>query len=312
MGHHHPHHGHHGHDHGPDEHHSVHGGGAIRALKLSLIVTLTFMVVEIVGGYLANSLALISDGVHMATDAAALAFSLFTIWLSKRPAKSGFTFGYQRVEILGALLSGLTVWLIAGFLIFESIERMDSPPAVRGGMVFVIATIGLIANLISVSLLHAKSKESLNVRAAYLHVLTDCLGSVAAMISGVVIWLTGWGMIDPIITCVLSALMLWSSWRLISETVGILMERMPEHLSSEKIIDALAAIPDVEEVHDLHVWTLSSGKVSLSVHLTSRSPHVLAAANSLLLKEFGINHTTIQVEVPDNDLAHSDDCASGH
>lgn len=305
-------HHHHGHDHGPDEHHSVHGGGAVRALKLSLIVTLTFMAVEIVGGYFANSLALISDGVHMATDAAALGFSLFTIWLSRRPAKDGFTFGYQRVEILGALLSGLTVWLIAGFLIFESIDRLNSPETVRGGMVFVIATIGLVANLISLSLLHAKSKESLNVRAAYLHVITDSVGSVAAMISGIVIWMTGWALIDPIITCLLAALMLWSSWRLVMETLGILMERMPEHLSSEKITAALAAIPGVEEVHDLHVWTLSSGKISLSVHLTSHSPHVLADANSILLKEFGINHTTIQVEVPNNDLAHSHDCASSH
>jgi cobalt-zinc-cadmium efflux system protein len=278
-----------------------------------MFVTLLFMGVEFVGGYLANSLALVSDAVHMLTDSGALFLSLFVVWISKRRAPRSYTYGYQRVEILGALLNGLLVWLISGFLIFESISRFQDPPTVRGGMVLWIATIGLISNLASLYFLHRSSKDNLNVRSAYLHVMSDSLGSVGAMIAGAVIALTGWQLADPIITVLLALLMLWSSWRLVRETVGILLERSPIHLKLEKIEEALRALPGVRGVHDLHVWTLSSGSISLSVHLIGESSvntgELLHEAVHILEHDFSITHTTIQVEPEGSELAaHCGDC----
>jgi cobalt-zinc-cadmium efflux system protein len=309
-------HSHHSHSHAhsgadsePSDPH-VHRTALVRALS----VTLVFAAVEIVGGYASNSLALISDSVHMLTDAGALALSLAVIWMSKRKAPRGYTFGYQRLEILGALLNGLLVWLLTGFLIFESIERFQNPPDVKGVWVFWIALIGLGANLSSLYFLHRSSKENLNIRSAYLHVLTDSLGSVGALIAGAVIALTGYRIIDPMITVALSLLMLWSSWSLVREAVGILMERSPSHLRLDAIEAVLRSLNGVCEVHDLHVWTLSSGKISLSVHLIAEGEsigtgEILHEANHRLEEEFGILHTTIQVEPAGSDTAeHCSPC----
>jgi cobalt-zinc-cadmium efflux system protein len=271
------------------------------------------MGVELVGGYLANSLALISDGIHMLMDGGALVLSLLVAWVSKRKAPRGYTYGYQRVEILGAFLNGLLVWLISGFLIFESIDRFRAPPPVKGGWVFWIATLGLVANVVSLYFLHRSSKESLNVKSAYLHVMTDSLGSIGAMIAGAVIVLTGKGIVDPIITVVLAGLMLWSSWNLVREAVGILLERSPAHLQLEEIEHALGNLEGVRGIHDLHVWTLSSGSVALSVHLIGeprREPGgLLHEAMHVLAERFSITHTTIQVEPEGSELSsHCEDC----
>ncbi|MBS1963200.1 MAG: cation transporter [Bdellovibrionales bacterium] len=321
FGHHHHHSDGHDHDHGHD-----HGYGADRApsedasataLKRAFVVTVGFMGIELVGGYLANSLALVSDGIHMLLDGGALALSLFAAWASKRRAPRGYTYGYQRVEILGALLNGLLVWLISGFLIFESIDRFRAPPDVKGGIVFWIATIGLISNLASLFFLHRSAKENLNVKSAYLHVITDSLGSVGAMIAGAVISLTGWQLADPIITVALALLMLWSSWSLVREAVGILLERSPAHLRLEEIEQALVALEGVRGIHDLHVWTLSSGSVALSVHLVGTAQgdqgellhNLLTAAAHVLEERFSITHTTIQVEPEGSELTnHCGDC----
>ncbi len=292
----------HSHDHGAGGH--VHGGAerSESALKRAFAITFVFMAVEFVGGYWANSIALVSDAVHMLTDSGALMLSLFVVWISKRKAPRDYTYGLQRVEILGALLSGLLIWLLAGFLIFESFSRMENPPEVRGGILFWVASIGLLANLSSLFFLHRSAKENLNVRGAYLHVLTDSLGSVGAMIAGGVISLTGFHLIDPIVTIVLSLLMLWSSWRLVREAVLVLLERAPSHLKLEEIEMELSALPGVRAVHDLHVWTLSSGRVALSVHLVGASENSEAHAELLheaahrLEERFAITHTTIQVE----------------
>lgn len=288
----------HTHSHPPD---SAHSEAHRKALVRALVVTLIFAVVEVVGGYLANSLALISDSIHMLTDAGALVFSLAVLWMSRRKAPPGYTYGYQRLEILGALLNGLLVWLVTGFLIYESIERFQAPPDVDGGMVFWVALIGLLANLVSLFFLRRSSKENMNVRSAYLHVLTDSIGSIGALISGVVIVLTGYRIVDPIVTVFLSGLMLWSSWSLVREAVGILMERSPPHLKIDAIVESLRTVTGVSEVHDLHVWTLSSGQVSLSVHLIAEgdaigSGEILHEAIHRLEEGFGITHTTIQVE----------------
>lgn len=273
------------------------------------------MLIEIVGGFFSNSLALISDGVHMAMDVGALFVSLFAVWLSSRPAQSGYTYGYQRVEILGALLNGLTIWLISGFLVYESYRRFSAPPDVRAGWVIGIGSLGLIANLVSLKFLHGAQKENLNVRSAYLHVLTDCLGSVAAILSGVIIQFTGWKLVDPILTCVFSILMLWGSWRLVREAVEVLMERSPSGVDLDRIEKSLLSISGVSGLHDLHVWTLSSGRIALSVHLRRVSEvtdlnesQTLSQANELLAKDFGITHSTIQIE--SEVLADCGDCGS--
>lgn len=301
----------HGHSHG----HHAHGSNAHGiALARAFVVTLLFAGVEVVGGYLSNSLALLSDSVHMLMDSGALALALAVTWIARRKAPRGYTYGYQRVEILGALLSGLLVWLLTGFLIYESVERFQNPPDVKGDWVFWIASIGLAANLCSLFFLHRSSKENLNVRSAYLHVLTDSLGSVGAMIAGGVIYLTGLKIVDPIITVLLSLLMLWSSWSLVKEAVGVLMERSPGHLQLDAIETALRSLDGVREVHDLHVWTLSSGRVSLSVHLIVEaaavaSGEVLHEATHRLEEEFGISHTTIQMEPEGSETAeHCSPC----
>jgi cobalt-zinc-cadmium efflux system protein len=291
----------HAHDHGHSHGHGHrHGDAGSRALFKALGVTLTFMVIEAVGGYLANSLALVSDAAHMLTDAGALSLSLFVVWLSRRPSTPVMSFGYHRVEILGALGSGLAIWVLAGYLVYEAVQRMSAPPEVQGPMVFAVATAGLIANLISMRFLN-HSHESLNVRAAYLHVLSDLLGSVGAMVAGIVLWTTGWRPIDPIVTVVFSALMLFSSWDLVKESLAVLMESAPGAVNPADVKKDLAAIEGVREVHDLHIWSVSSGRHALSAHLISdgSSKALLARANAVLQEKHGIRHTTIQIEHPE-------------
>lgn len=320
FGHHHHHHGHgHSHDHDHDhdqghdhEHsHSGHGGGdPSRALTRAMLVTILFMVVELVGGWYANSLALISDGVHMLTDVGAMLLSLFALWMARRPRTLVMSFGYHRAEILGALFSGLAIWLLAGFLVYEAVIRMSAPPEVHGVMVFVIAMIGLVANLASMKMLHSSKQHNINVRAAYLHLVADSLGSVGAVIAGAVLWATDWRPIDPIITLIFSALMLFSSWELVKEAVGVLMEGSPAHVDPKTILTTLKSLPGVTEVHDLHVWSVSSGRLALSVHLIAEDAGAtLAAANEALRSKHSIRHTTIQVEHPSRfERANCYDC----
>ncbi len=265
-----------------------------------MFITLVFMVIEFVGGWFSNSLALISDAAHMLTDIGAMLLSLFALWIARRPVTLSMSFGYHRAEILGALSSGLLIWLISGVLIYEAVVRMQAPPEVRAPVVFVVAVIGLIANLFSMRILHSAKKENLNIRAAYLHLLADALGSVGAIVAGAVLWLTGWRPIDPIITILFAVLMLVSSWSLVKEAIEVLMESTPSHIDPEQIQKELQALPTVREAHDLHIWSVSSGRLALSVHLISdASEALLVAANELLENHFGIVHTTIQVEHPD-------------
>jgi cobalt-zinc-cadmium efflux system protein len=294
----------HGHDHGHGHggHHHAHSmrGKAPTVIVRAILVTFVFMIVELVGGWMSNSLALISDAAHMLTDIGAMLLSLFAIWVARRPVTLTMSFGYHRAEILGALLSGLLIWLISGVLIYEAVIRMQSPPEVQGPIVFVVAVIGLAANLFSMWMLHAAKEDNLNVRAAYLHLLSDSLGSVGAIIAGIVLWLTDWRPIDPIVTVIFAGLMLVSSWSLVKEAVGVLMESTPSHVDPTQIQKHLVEIEGVQEAHDLHIWTVSSGRLALSVHLVSESAEVtLKLAHELLREKFGIVHTTIQVEHPD-------------
>ncbi|MGK5084735.1 cation diffusion facilitator family transporter [Bdellovibrionota bacterium FG-1] len=292
------HHHHSDHDHHSPFHH--HFGNAPQAVLKAMCVTAIFMVLELVGGWAANSLALISDGAHMLTDVGAMSLTLFVLWLARRPSSDTMSFGYHRAEILGALASGLTIWIIAGFLIYEAVLRMQEPPEVKGPIVFVIAVIGLLANLVSMYLLSDAKHHNLNVRAAYLHMISDMLGSIGAVIAGAVLWATGWRPIDPIITVLFSGLMLVSSWSLVKEAVQILMESTPTEVDPRQVRQDLKAIAGVQEVHDLHIWTVTSGKHALSVHIIAgAAQNLLNHVNALLKERYGIIHTTVQIEHPE-------------
>ncbi|MCM2323918.1 MAG: cation diffusion facilitator family transporter [Oligoflexia bacterium] len=300
-GHEHEHEHDHDNDHGHGHGHSHAHGKAPRAIVRAMVVTLIFMGIEVAGGLISNSLALLSDAGHMLTDVGAMLLSLFAIWVARRPSTASMTFGYHRAEILGALISGLLIWLIAGVLVFEAIGRLQAPPEVNGRVLLGVAAIGLLANLASLGMLHSAKKENINVRAAYLHIVADSLGSVGAILAGVILMLTGWRPIDPIVTIVFAGLMLYSSWHLIKEALAVLMESAPSGMDPQQVRAELQAVPGVLEVHDLHIWSVSSGRLALSVHLVARDSEqqILHEANGLLEKRFRIVHTTIQVEHPD-------------
>ncbi len=272
-----------------------------RAIKFALIVTLAFMAIQLIGGIIANSLALLADAVHMGTDAAAFVLSLFAFWMSRRPATSKMSYGYYRAEILGALLSSAALWVVSVFLIYEAIRRMAAPPEVRGGLVFIIALITLVMNLITMRILHGTQKESLNVRAAYLHVISDLLGNIGVLIAGAIIYFTGWYIADPILTILFMGLILWSTTKMVWEAVEILMEASPRKIDPDAVRQSLEALPTVVGVHDLHIWTVSSGRLAMSVHLLSRDEkRVLSEAHHMIADEYKISHMTIQIEDPDH------------
>lgn len=270
------------------------------AIRRALILVLIFMVVEFVGGFLANSLALMSDALHMLTDSIALMLALFAFWIAGRPSTPKMSFGYHRAEILGALTGGLLIWFLTALLVYEAILRFKAPPEVKGSLLFVVASMGLIVNLISAWMLHSARSENLNLRAAYLHVLGDLLGSVGAIFAGLIILLTGWRLIDPLVTFLIAGLLLYGSWKIVIEAVGVLMESTPRGIDPEEVRQVLERLEVVEEVHDLHIWSVSSGILALSAHLVSTNQSdALAEANQTLDKRYGIHHTTIQVEHPE-------------
>ncbi len=289
----------HGHSHGHHHHEHGHSHGQV-ALSRALVVTVIFLIVEVICGFLANSLALISDAGHMLTDVGGILLSLFVVWVARRPATRTMSFGYHRAEILGALGSGLSIWVLAGVLIFEAAQRIQTPQEVQAPLVIAMGALGLLANLISMKFLHSEQKNSLNVRGAYLHVIYDALGSVGALIAGIVLWRTGWSQIDAIVTFFLAALMLWGSWSLVRDSVMVLMESTPGGIDPLVVQSSLEKIEGVREVHDLHIWTVSSGRLALSVHIISdQGEQVLTRANEALAERFKISHTTIQIEHPE-------------
>lgn len=272
---------------------------ASRRLGWTLVLIAGYMVAEVVGGLWTNSLALLSDAGHMLSDAAALALSLAALWIARRPPTPERTFGFHRAEILAALINGAALGAIAVLIFVEAWDRFQSPPTVRGGPMLVIAAGGLVVNLVALGLLSADRKHSLNVRGAWLHVLGDTLGSLGAMTSGVLIWAFGWHWADPLASVLIGGLILVSSWRLLQETVAILMEGTPAHLDVAAIREALAATPGVLDVHDLHVWTITSGMDSLSCHVVADReacpPDLLRRLQTILRDRFGLDHVTIQV-----------------
>jgi cobalt-zinc-cadmium efflux system protein len=272
--------------------------------RLWLVLGLTgaFMVLEVIGGWLSGSLALLADAGHMLTDVGALALSLLTAWIAQRPADDSKTYGYLRWEILAALVNGAALFGIAGWVVVEAVERLQHPQAVRTGLFLGVAAAGLLVNLVSLYALHGTREGSLNARGAYLHVLGDALGSVGALTAAAIIWLTGWTQADPIASIALSLLILTGAWRLIRESTDILLDAVPGHVELAEVQRRIRGVEGVAAVHDLHVWTVVSGVVAMSGHAVvpdlESHPGVLDAIRTEMAA-LGIGHVTIQLEVAD-------------
>lgn len=287
-------HAHHGHSHGEAS------ADNRRRLTLTLVLAAAYMLAEAVGGWLTGSLSLLADAGHMLSDAAALGLSLFAIWIGQRPPNSRRTWGYYRTEILAALANGAALVAISLWVVVEAFARLRNPPPVDAPVMMAIAAGGLAVNLIGLRILSGGRDGSLNVRGAWLHVLTDALGSVQAILAGVLIWAFGWQWADPAASVLISILVVYSAWHLLKETVGVLMEGTPAHIDLDRVRNTLAGLPGVCGVHDLHVWTITSGMEALSAHLVvveeASTTTLLRQVRSSLHDEFGIHHATVQIE----------------
>jgi len=290
--------------HGPPGHHHdhTHGHGLQNRKRLGWAFAMSFlyMVAEFVGGWLTNSLALLADAGHMLSDVSALALSFFAIWIAARPSPSHRTYGYYRAEILAALVNGASLIAIAMVIFWEAIQRFQSPEEVAGPMMMGIAIGGLVINLISMSILHGGKDESLNLRGAWLHVMMDALGSVGAIIAGLAIWQFDWQWVDPLASILIGSLVIYSSWRLLAEAVSVLMESAPANINVDEVHDAMTEVRGVSEIHDLHIWTITSGLISLSAHAVTEDDRpdvdVLKELREMVNDRFGIDHVTIQIE----------------
>lgn len=287
------------HDHHHGHSHSHDSSASVKSLRLSLALTATLLVAEVVGGLVSNSVALLADAGHMLTDVGALGLSLFVAWFAQHASTPQKTFGYLRWEILAAFLNGAMLLLISVWIMWESVVRLSNPEPIQGGLMLWIAVAGLIVNVISARILHSASTESVNVRGAYLHVLGDMLASVGTVAAAIIISYTGWLIADPIASFVTTALIIRGAWKLVREAVDILLESTPEHIPVDAVRKQLEAIPNIESVHDLHVWSVTPKMVAMSVHAVVREPsahqHVLEHVHDAM-RLFGIEHVTVQLE----------------
>lgn len=274
--------------------------GNRKRLTFALVLTATYMVAEVVGGLAANSLALLADAGHMFSDAAALGLSLVAVVLTQRPATPQRTYGFHRAEILAALTNGAALLVLSVLITREAWERLSSPPQVQGGLMLVVAFGGLVINFANLLVLSGGRRHNLNVRGAWLHVLGDALGSVGAIAAGAGIYFFGWWWADPVASFVIAALVLYSAWGLVRETLDVLMEGVPKGISVDEVATALKELPGVLDAHDLHVWALTSGRNIATTHLVispdADHQRIIDAANRILADRFTIEHATIQVE----------------
>ena len=276
--------------------------GQGRPLAIALGITLAFLIAEVIGGIVTGSLALLADAGHMATDVAALGLSLFAIWLAGRPATPERSFGYQRAEVLAALANAATLVAISIYIFWEAWSRLGEPPEVDSGPMLVIAIAGLAANAASAWVLSRGGghQHNLNTRGAFLHVIGDMLGSVGAIIAAIVMLVTGWYLADPILSAGIGLLILWSSWQLLKESVDVLLESTPAHVDAIEVRTAICEVDGVAGVHDLHIWTVTSGLDAVSAHIEVEDMEqwhdVLVELARMLRERFGIAHVTLQPE----------------
>ena len=276
-----------------------------RRLLIVLSITVFFFTAELIGAYYANSLALMTDAVHVLTDIAALALSLLTLWISARPASSAKTFGYLRAEILGALFNGLLLWVLVIFVWFEAAERLRNPPAVHSPTMMAVATLGIAVNSFSAWMTFGAGtgqmgRAGMAVRAVFVHVVSDLVGSIGVLLAGALTLFTGWREADPIVSIVIGCLIVYGSWELVRDGVDILMESVPSHINLDELRDDLLAVRGTEEVHDLHVWCLTSRQLALSAHAVvanaADQDRVLGDMAAMLEHKFNIRHMTVQLE----------------
>lgn len=273
-----------------------------RRLLIALGITALMTVLELVGGIMSNSLALLGDAGHMFTDTLALILSFFAIGLARRPADPKRTYGFLRAEILAALLNGAILVGIAGVIFYEAYRRFNAPPEIAGGLMLAVAAIGLAANVAGISFLHSASRQNLNIKGAFLHMWSDALSSIGVIAAAGVILLTDWNYADPLISILIGILILRGAFQLLWESVNILLEAAPHHLDSGRIAAEIGKVPGVRDIHDIHLWTLTSGVHAMSGHLliddqmVSHSARIVAEVNRRLNHDFGITHTTLQIE----------------
>ncbi len=274
-----------------------------RSLIRAILVTSGWFVVELAAGFYTNSLALIADALHMLTDIAALSLSVFAMKIAARPATHQKTYGYLRAEILAALSNGVFLVLVAAYVAYEAYHRLYEPPAVMGHLMLLVAALGLGVNLLTMTLLYRSQHQCLNVRGAFLHVLGDTMGSVGAIMAGVIMVVWEWYLADPIISLLVAALIIYSSWQLVRDSVDVLLEGAPRHLDVTRILADLGGVDGVLSVHDLHVWAITSGMEAMSCHVVLRagsdSSDILARLSQVMRERHGIDHTTIQIEAED-------------
>lgn len=273
-----------------------------KSLKIVFVITASYLVVEVVVGIISNSLALLSDAAHMLTDVGGQALALFAIWMTSKPRNNQKTYGYYRVEILSALINALVLIFISAYILFEAWQRFKNPPAVAGIPMLIVAFCGLIINLIGMKILSAGSKESINIKGAFLEVVSDMLSSVGVIIAGIIILATGWLYIDPIMSALIGLFILPRTFRLLKESVDILLEAVPANINYAAVEKCIAEQPGAQSVHDLHIWTITSGVYALSVHVIMKDESDFTAISDLvrnikehLASEFKITHTTIEV-----------------
>jgi cobalt-zinc-cadmium efflux system protein len=294
-------------DHHEHEHDHNHGlqpapVGSKKDLLIALSITLLMMIVEVIGGLLSNSLALLSDAGHMLTDNLALLLSFFAMTFAARPATARKTFGFYRLEILAAFINGIVLVLISLYIIYQAYVRMIHPQRVEGILMLVIAVVGLIANVIGALVLMKHSHASLNIRGAYLHIVGDALSSIGVVIGGVIIIYTGWYLIDPILSILISLVIIYGAWSLVKESVNILLEAAPPHIDIDVVAAEIAKVKGVREAYHIHLWTITSGVYAMSAHvliedqLVSRSRDVIDEIRMLLSRTFNVMHSTIQIE----------------
>jgi cobalt-zinc-cadmium efflux system protein len=282
-----------------------HGAGITnaRALGLALALTGTFMVVEVLAGWWTGSLALISDAAHMMTDTAGLAIALAGVKISERPADSRRTFGYKRFEILAAAFNAILLFGAAAYILYEGYHRFVNPEPVQSLPMMAVAAIGLGVNLLSMRLLSGGQDTNLNVKGAYLEVWSDMLGSIGVILAGLLIWMTGWPWVDPLVAIAIGIWVLPRTWQLFKETINVLLEGVPEGIDADKVTLALKAVPGVRDVHDLHIWAITSGMPSMSAHLVidgaGQAETIRQASVEMLDRQFEIEHVTLQIETKD-------------